>query len=143
MTSVIGRREGQIGKATEHAQYHGQQSRAMLGQATARRKSHLRQPCLQQLGCLLVVMIECALYCALGYESTLYQSERLTLQEMPMTAVALKPCAKGSFSGAVTKGCAGLAPPAAAAGTWCFCSTGLCSQSYRQIRCIKGFRQIA
>ena len=32
-----------------------------------------------------------------------------------MTAVALKPCARGSFSGAVTKGCAGLAPPAAAA----------------------------
>ena len=33
---------------------------------------------------------------------------------MPMTAVALKPCARGSFSWALTKGCAGLAPAAAA-----------------------------
>ena len=37
-----------------------------------------------------------------------------TLQEMPITAVALKPCKRGSLRGAVTKGCAGLAPATAA-----------------------------
>ena len=41
-----------------------------------------------------------------------------TLQEMPITAVALKPCASGSFRGAVTKGCVGLAPVTAVPGAF-------------------------
>ena len=42
------------------------------------------------------------------------QEDLHTLQEMPITAVALKPCERGSLRGAVTKGCAGLAPATAA-----------------------------